>query len=929
MVKLKILSLALVFMLSLFTNPWVLNTHAVDWWDANWGYRQLINISSSSNQTDYQLMIVQNFSTEYATGKINETCEDVRLTDENGSVVDFWIEECNLSISDNATMWVNSTYDYYNGTQLYLYYGHSTANTTSCGANTFEFFDNFTMTNITDKWAVTGAVTTTDGICQLDAAEKIDSLASFSINNTLRTKAKLHTTANGLYSLFGLANDGATGAGFTDLAAYRSVHATWDWAFINRKVSGELDPIDVSAYTDESIYQTFEFQWNATHTHNAINDTIRATHNNASRIPVIDLDIIADADATMYIDWLLIRKNIPVELVYLFGSEESAPPDSTPPNVIISTLSGTTTDTTPDITFTANDAIDTNMIYELLIDGIGYGTGYVANNTITTIQPNASLSIGTYNVYINATDDASNTGQSNTITLTISKTLVIYVYDEITLTRIPTTIEIFNTTDTKYYALGSRYKSGVLDSYDDITGNPEYACDMDTSNYVRYRFDAAESDEFYCYLPIPPTNNLQYNLTVTLDADAKLDVYLYNSDTLAYDHILTQTGAGVGHGTNYYLNFAVNNSAGKYKGEIKFLMTATAGTAYVGFFEVFPVNPEAIDALYLDFENVTSGTTTIRINAPEAWGIYSARDYYFYFTASSANTLNAYLLKDSLASSATYITLNSLESAIENVLITVNKYISGAYVEVSQKKTDGSGTALLLLDPTNTYQFVFTHSEYETLTKTLTPALSSYKIYLSQSTSINFTALYDDIYYNILPISPILDNCTAQAFNFTIISTNSSLEYQGMNITYNGTMYFSNHVTGSPAGSTINATLNIHNWTDTFTLTAYFKKSGYDEQIINKTYRVYRTDPQGYTIYEAIQNANNDIAGFGMFAFGIIAIILTAISIAIILPYSVPGSAIVGLVVLGTLTYINWFSWPLYFLVCLVTVSILYLQGDR
>ncbi len=78
-----------------------------------------------------------------------------------------------------------------------------------------------------------------------------------------------------------------------------------------------------------------------------------------------------------------------------------------------------TSDNTPDFNFTATNAAAT-LSCTLFVGDIAVGTdSLVSNATATVITANASLSDGPHNWYVNCTEDAANTGTSETRTITV------------------------------------------------------------------------------------------------------------------------------------------------------------------------------------------------------------------------------------------------------------------------------------------------------------------------------------------------------------------------------------------------------------------------------------------------------------------------------------------------------------------------------
>lgn len=119
-------------------------TANASWWDGSWAYRQLINISTTSeNLTNYQVEIQINLTDEYDAGKLNSTCKDIRFTDSTENLIDFWAEECNITGS-NSTFWAEIPFMQNNtNTTIYMYYGNLEINSASNGINTFPFFEDF------------------------------------------------------------------------------------------------------------------------------------------------------------------------------------------------------------------------------------------------------------------------------------------------------------------------------------------------------------------------------------------------------------------------------------------------------------------------------------------------------------------------------------------------------------------------------------------------------------------------------------------------------------------------------------------------------------------------------------------------------------------------------------------------------------------
>jgi len=111
-------------------------------WVDGWGYRVPIHIDSSFTSSEYQVEIVKDFSEEYASGKINEDCSDLRFVDENGNFLNYWIEECNVYGDSKIWVKVNRLSDN-SRNRIHMYYGNPAARSSSNGYTTFDYFDDF------------------------------------------------------------------------------------------------------------------------------------------------------------------------------------------------------------------------------------------------------------------------------------------------------------------------------------------------------------------------------------------------------------------------------------------------------------------------------------------------------------------------------------------------------------------------------------------------------------------------------------------------------------------------------------------------------------------------------------------------------------------------------------------------------------------
>ncbi|MDD3002550.1 MAG: DUF2341 domain-containing protein, partial [Candidatus Shapirobacteria bacterium] len=128
----KSLLIILFFLLISIVVLWkfVLPNHKVEasWWNDGWNYRKAISISntSGSNLTDFQMSISIGTSALIASGKMQSDCDDIRITNQNGKLLPFWIEP-NTCNTDTTKILLKIDSLPTSGNTIYFYYGNSSA----------------------------------------------------------------------------------------------------------------------------------------------------------------------------------------------------------------------------------------------------------------------------------------------------------------------------------------------------------------------------------------------------------------------------------------------------------------------------------------------------------------------------------------------------------------------------------------------------------------------------------------------------------------------------------------------------------------------------------------------------------------------------------------------------------------------------------
>jgi hypothetical protein len=127
------------------------NWRNITWWDTSWSYRKPIVLTDTSGSTlsNYQVRLAVN----YVPSKMQSDFSDLRFTSSDEmTTIPYWIESYSASVS--AIIWVRVPRILASSsTKIYMYYGNPSAASTSNGAATFEFFDDFSGDTLnSNKW---------------------------------------------------------------------------------------------------------------------------------------------------------------------------------------------------------------------------------------------------------------------------------------------------------------------------------------------------------------------------------------------------------------------------------------------------------------------------------------------------------------------------------------------------------------------------------------------------------------------------------------------------------------------------------------------------------------------------------------------------------------------------------------------------------
>jgi hypothetical protein len=217
--KVQVWSVLMVILcLSIFVLMLLMRPVQANWFNDLWRYRQKLTVGTVTTELiDYQIQIVGlDTQTLYTAGKLQANCEDIRFTDLQGNLLEYWIEDDGVGCSTDTTtdIWVRVPRISTTGTTLYMYYGNSSAAAYQNGNKTFELFDDFEGGSLSSNiWTTTGTPNVTGGTLVLSNNAGIQSLLQFTQGRRFITRASQSNTALNLGRL-GFSNR-AFGTGYT------------------------------------------------------------------------------------------------------------------------------------------------------------------------------------------------------------------------------------------------------------------------------------------------------------------------------------------------------------------------------------------------------------------------------------------------------------------------------------------------------------------------------------------------------------------------------------------------------------------------------------------------------------------------------------------------------------------------------------------
>lgn len=324
----------------------------------------------------------------------------------------------------------------------------------------------------------------------------------------------------------------------------------------------------------------------------------------------------------------------------------------------------------------------------------------------------------------------------------------------------------------------------------------------------------------------------------------------------------------------------------------------------------------------VDFFQYTNSTPTGSVTVSISSYGYQPREFYLTINENIANDFTAFMLKSTDALYVRFHVLTVEGLGISGAEVSADRLINGSWYLIEEQTADDAGIAGLSLAPFASYRVTASATGYVTQIQTIVPSASDYYFYMGTTGNVSYHFLFEDISFWITPQDPSLQNNVAYDFMFNITSSNSSLEWFSMNLTYNDTMQdFFLNVSGSAAGGNITFELvNVTNTTGNYTMEVKFKKEDYGEWTGHYYYTIRHYETRVGSLWYFLQQfAASDAPA--MFKH-LIAIFTAFMAAGVASRMGMRGGGVLAGVVLIGWTLAGWFSWNLMLLSILSVLAV-------
>lgn len=344
-----------------------------------------------------------------------------------------------------------------------------------------------------------------------------------------------------------------------------------------------------------------------------------------------------------------------------------------------------------------------------------------------------------------------------------------------------------------------------------------------------------------------------------------------------------------------------------------------------------------LDHIIQQFTNTTNTGNSFFIGLFDGlWNLlastsqHTQRGYIFTIVPQSTSSLNVYLLNSSNGEVKTLTVKNKQDQSLPGSTISISNRINNTFVTVAQRVTDFAGQANIFLSSSNNYRFTIEAPGFTTKVFDLTPVASAYDIIMDSLDTIDFTTIFNDVTFTILPASNIITPTDSQNISIITSSPDGRITYFGLNSSFNNTDRLTN-VSGSPAGGTASISINTSAFNSTaIDVNFFIKISGEPIITIHQVFRTAAsTTPAGnasaVSIADKYKDSFTDVGKALIIVIAAVAIILSLAEVGA--PAVMHGAAGALVIIFGVI--IRWIPIPIGIIVGFVLISMYVVRGFK